>query len=265
MPAQRVDPLFRVRELDTLTDADLAAVAAGTLAAVRMPGFLDGGQCAAIAAAVARLPIQAYDPARVPVRILRFGPAINDYRAGDGTLDPGYWPAADAARAAWARAGIRPDPITHALGHLGTAWSAAITPATIDGRPVFGGTVREINAGALVHFDELVREFPAGLFDAALVAQLAVNVWVSAPEQGGETTIWRRRWQPDDEDHRTAYGYTRRVVAGVQHVQVRPRVGDALVFNPANLHAVEPVLSGRRLAFAFFLGLTTTGQLVTWS
>lgn len=38
-----------------------------------------------------------------------------------------------------------------------------------------------------------------------------------------------------------------------------------MIFNPANLHAVEPVTAGRRIAVGFFLGLTTTGQLVTWS
>jgi hypothetical protein len=41
--------------------------------------------------------------------------------------------------------------------------------------------------------------------------------------------------------------------------------GGGLLFNPANLHAVTPNPGGRRIAFAFFLGLTTTGNLIAWS
>ena len=47
-----------------------------------------------------------------------------------------------------------------------------------------------------------------------------------------------------------------------KQVRITPRLGDALLFNPANFHSVEPNPGGRRIAFAFFLGLTTTGQLI---
>jgi hypothetical protein len=200
------------------------------------------------------------------VRIARFGPALNDYRRPDGTLDASrYWLAAEEARTTWSAAGLRPDPVQIALAALGTAWGAAVAPATISGRPVFGGTLREINAGALVHFDDVNREYPPGVFDQQVVAQLAFNAWVAVPAQGGATSVWRRRWQPEDEAHREAYGYANRVVERVQSVTLAPEVGDGLLFNPNNLHAVEPNPGHRRIVFAFFLGLTTTGQLIYWS
>lgn len=142
---------------------------------------------------------------------------------------------------------------------------AAVTPATIEGRAVFGGTLREINTGALIHYDDINREFPAGLFEQDVVAQLAFNVWAAAPHTGGVTTVWRHRWEPADEQHREAYGYRSETVERCQHVRLPPHVGDALLFTPANYHAVEPNPGGCRIAFAFFLGLTTTGQLIAWS
>lgn len=200
-----------------------------------------------------------------PGPLPRFGPALNDYRRPAGGLNASaYWRAAEAARLTWTEAGLRPDPITIALARLGTAWGTAIAPATIGGRPVFGGTLREINDGALIHFDEVVREFPDGIFDQQVIAQLAFNLWVAGPSTGGETTIWRRRWQPADDAYRDAYGYAPAVVERCQHITVLPQAGDALLFNPANLHAVAPN-RGRRIAFAFFLGLTTTGNLIAWS
>lgn len=264
--AVAADPLFVTIDGDRFTERHIASLAAGTSAAVRVGGLLSPGDCAAVLAATGNLPTADYDPDRVPTRIVRFGPALNDYRRRGGTLDAHrYWAAAEAARVAWQQAGLRPDPVAVALARLGAAWGAAVAPATIGGRPVFGGTVREINAGALVHYDDVNREFPGGVFDQRVVAQLAFNLWVAVPARGGRTSLWRHRWEPGDEAHREAYGYTDRVVERVQHVTLAPGLGDALLFNPAHFHAVEPNPGERRVAFAFFLGLTTTGQLICWS
>jgi hypothetical protein len=79
------------------------------------------------------------------------------------------------------------------------------------------------------------------------------------------TTVWRHRWEPADEQHRVSYGYQPETVEDGQYVRVAPRLGDGLLFNPTNFHSVEPNPGERRIAFAFFLGLTTTGQLIAWS
>lgn len=266
MPETLLDPLFTAVEAPAFTDRHLANLAAGTVAAVRVPGFLDAAACEAALAAVDRLPTGDYDPARVPTPIVRFGPALNDYRRPDGSLDGDrYWLAAEGARLAWLRAGLRPDPIGVSLARLGAAWGAAVSPATIGGRPAFGGTLREINAGALIHFDDINREFPGGVFDQDVIAQLAFNVWVEVPGGGGGTSVWRRRWEPVDEEAREAYGFLPSTVEGRQCVSLVPELGDGLLFNPANFHAVDPNPGERRIAFAFFLGLTTTGQLIAWS
>jgi hypothetical protein len=141
-----LDPLFTAVDCEVFTDRHLT-----NLAAVRVPDFLDTSTCRTAFAALDRLPTADYDPARVPTPIVRFGPALNDYRDEGGRLDAErYWHDADAARAAWQRAGMRPDPIAVSMARLGSAWGAAVAPATIGGRAVFGGTLREINAGTLI-------------------------------------------------------------------------------------------------------------------
>ncbi len=266
MTTTTTDPLFVLEAATAFSDRHLAALAAGTLAAVRIPDLLTPEECAHVLTSVEGLPVGSYDPHRVPGRIARFGPALNDYRTVDGGLDAKrYWKAADEARCAWTAAALRPDPVAVSLARLGTAWGAAIGPATIGGRPVFGGTLREINGGALIHFDEVVREYPNGIFDQQIIAQLAFNLWVAVPELGGVTSIWRRRWQPGDEHHRDAYGYTPAVTREAHEVRHAPQLGDGLLFNPANMHAVSSNPAGRRVAFAFFLALTHTGNLIYWS
>ncbi|MCD9166226.1 hypothetical protein [Streptomyces albireticuli] len=92
MPAITLDPLFTVVDAPVFTDRHLANLAAGTVAAVRVPGFLDLPSCEAAFAALDRLPTAGYDPERVPTPIVRFGPALNDFRTAGGHLDEGpYW------------------------------------------------------------------------------------------------------------------------------------------------------------------------------
>ncbi|MGW2249867.1 hypothetical protein ACWCXH_06660 [Kitasatospora sp. NPDC001660] len=98
----------------------------------------------------------------------------------------------------------------------------------------------------------------------ALTRLPAFNTWFIAPEAGGETRLWRRRWQPEDEQHRISYGYRPPVTEGAQLLELAPATGDGLLFAPANYHAVAPS-AGRRVALAFFLGLTTRGNLIAWS
>ncbi|CAL9450132.1 L-gamma-glutamyl-L-propargylglycine hydroxylase BesE [Streptomyces sp. enrichment culture] len=261
------DPLFTAVDAPAFTARHLARLASGTLAAVRVPRFLGPAGCRAVTEALDRLPTAPYDPGRVPTPVLRFGPALNDYRLPSGGLDAErYWAEADAARTAWERAAISPDPVAHALDRLGEAWGAPVEPATIGGRAAFGGTAREINAGLLMHYDDINREFPCGLFDQDVIAQLAFNLYVSVASGGGATTVWRHRWDPADEEHRDAYGYRPRAVEGSQCVELPPHLGDGLLFCPAHFHAVAANEgAGRRIAFAFFLGLTSGGRLVVWS
>uniref|UniRef100_UPI001C2FE072 proline hydroxylase n=1 Tax=Streptomyces sp. TRM64462 TaxID=2741726 RepID=UPI001C2FE072 len=249
------------------TGRHLARLAAGTLAAVRVPGFLGAAACRAVTDALDRLPVALMDADRVPTPVLRLGPSLNDYRRPGGGLDAErYWPEAEAAHEGWSRAGMDPDPLAVAFERLGTAWGAPVEPATIGGRAVFGGTLREANAGMLMHYDDVNREFPDGLFDQDVVAQLAFNLYVSVPAAGGATSVWRRRWEPGDEGHREAYGFLPSAVEGHQRVDLPPHVGDALLINPVHFHAVAAGTGpGRRIAFAFFLGLTTKGRLVVWS
>ncbi len=110
--AVAADPLFVALEAKQFTERHIASLAAGVTAAVRIPGFLAPNDCTAVLQTANRLPTGDYDPQRVPTPIVRFGPALNDYRRNDATHDADrYWAAAQAARVAWHRVGLRPDPV----------------------------------------------------------------------------------------------------------------------------------------------------------
>lgn len=264
LSATAVDPLFCEEVVTELTKDHLVRLATGTLACVRTRAFLPAESRADLAGLVDRMPLSSVNPERVNPPVFRFGPTVNDF-VTDGRLDPAYWAHVESARVAWSAADVRPDPLGLCLARLGEVWGAAPEPARIADRPVMAGTIRESNGGLRVHFDAVAREFPRGLFDQKLVAQLAINVYLMMPEAGGETTIWRRTWEPTDEAARIGFGYDRQVVNGIQSVTVRPEAGDALVFNPRFYHSVAGGQDGRRVSVAMFIGITANGTLAIWS
>ncbi|TDD38197.1 proline hydroxylase [Actinomadura sp. KC06] len=265
MSGTALDPTFTAVDSPAFSRAQIEALATGGLAALRVPRLFGPDLVGGTVGRLHRLPAADYQPARTAMT--RFGPALNDYRHPDGGLDADrYWHDAETARAQWRGTGFDPDPTRLCLDALGDAWGEALRPATIGGRPAFVGMLREINAGTLIHYDDIRLEYPDGLFDQEIVAQLTFNLWLVVPGDGGETTVWRHRWALADDVHRHKYGYTPAVVENYQEVTVTPELGDGLLFNPNNYHTVRPNGEGhRRITLAFFFGLTPEGSLVAWS
>jgi hypothetical protein len=196
---------------------------------------------------------------------MRFGVGVSDHR-DDGVVADSYWPAAEEGHAAWAGLGLAYDPFELCRAALGADWPGAVQIGRRGGRELAPGVAREPNHGFQVHFDEALREFRDDLLDSPLVAQFAFNLYLSVPDGGGETVVWRHRWHPRDESFRLpeSYGYSEAVVGEAESVVLRPAVGEAILLDPRNFHAVRPSSGARRIALGFSMGLSITGDLFTW-
>lgn len=261
--AVHADPSFPVAEAQAFTRDHLARLANGTLAAVRVPAFLRPDNCEATVKALDSL----VPPGDVPAALARFGPALMDYRLEGNMLDTDRYRAnAESADHAWDQVRPDPDPVAAALAAFGEAWGTPVTPATVQGRPVSVMTMREINGGSLPHDDVVNRELAADTLDQHITAQLAFNVFVSAPVAGGAFRIWRRRWQErDEQEYRYSYGYRPEAVEGCAQAAFVPRLGEATLFDSGHFHGIDVVGEGRRITLSFFLGFTDTGQIVSWA
>jgi hypothetical protein len=215
--------------------------------------------------ALTNVQFDAYGTERVYPPVMRFGVGISDHRQ-DGVVADSYWGALDASREAWLGLGLPYDPFKVCRDALGAHWPNAVAVGRRGGRQLGSGVAREPNQGFVIHFDDALREFSGNLLDANLVAQFAFNLYLSVPEEGGETVVWRHRWHPADEAFRPphSYGYTEEVVGEAESFQLKPTVGQALLFNPRNFHAVRPSKDSRRIALGFSVGLSDTGELLTW-
>lgn len=259
------DPHFSVVTAPAFTREHIADLAAGRRAAVRVPDLIPASTCAQILSALESSPFEAYGRQRVQPAVLRFGVGVSDHRT-DGRIADSYWPAVEAGQQAWTELGLPYDPFELSRRALAADWPGGVTVGRKGGRELAPGVAREPNHGFQVHFDEALREFQGDLLDSPLVAQFAFNLYLSVPETGGETVIWRHRWHPADESFRLphSYGYSEAVVSDSESVQIKPAVGEALLLDPRNFHAVRPSEGTRRISLGFSMGLSITGELLTW-
>ncbi|GAA1162869.1 hypothetical protein F4556_000449 [Kitasatospora gansuensis] len=265
VPIEQHDPYFAAVDAKGFGRAQIADLAAGRCAAIRVKDLLPAQSCRAVLTALQTARFDTYGTERVYPPVLRFGVGVSDHRQ-DGRLVESYWAALDGHRRQWSGLGLPFDPFGLCRDALGRDWPNPVVIGRSGGRELGAGVAREPNQGFQVHFDDAVREFTGDLLDAPLVAQFAFNLYLSVPERGGETVVWRHRWQPSDETYRlpNSYGYAPEVVDGVESFELKPTVGEALLFDPRNFHAVRPSQDERRIALGFSVGLSDTGALLVW-
>lgn len=259
------DQFFSVVDSSAFTTELIEDLAAGRVAAVRVADFMPRAMCERTLKALEAASFDTYGKQRVEPAVMRFGVGVSDHRS-DGVVVDGYWTAVDEARAAWLGLDLPADPFQQCRDALSAAWPGGVRVGSRGGREMGAGVAREANQGFRVHFDDAAREFSGNLLDSTLVAQFAFNLYLSVPEVGGETVVWRHRWQPSDEALRLpdSYGFSEEVVEGAESFELKPSVGEALLFDPRNYHAVRPSRNVRRIALGFAVGLTDTGELLTW-
>jgi hypothetical protein len=260
---QGLHPMFDLVTVARPGRADILRLAAGTVGAIRIPGVLSAELCHDVIQRAQLWDFDVYDPRRIHTPVAKFGPAAYDYCL-DSRLRDDYWAHSESAATTWRDSAGPHDPLEHIVTRLAECWQGPVTPVTVGERPLFAGMIREFSGGARIHFDEVVREFP-GVFDSVPIAQFGFNCHLSMPEEGGDLTVYRRRWQPRDDHHRVGYGWDRLIVDGEPSLTIRAEAGDAVIFDSRNYHSVAANTAGRRVTLSFFIGVTAEGKLVIWS
>lgn len=253
---------FALTVTELLTKDHLIDLAVGTAGAVRLKEFASPAECATVVTALRDADFAAFDRTRYLVPTRSIGPTVNHFGPA-GELTGTYWERARAADEFWqARAGH--DLRAASLARIAEAWGAPVGSARVAGRDVYRGIVRENTHGAPPHWDDLAREFPADFLRPRPLVQLAFNLYLSMPADGGQTRIWPRRWVPEDDEHRVGSCWAGLPLPGPPLI-VEPQAGDALLFDPRNYHEVIEAAAGWRITLSFYLGITADGRLICWS
>jgi len=128
-----------------------------------------------------------------------------------------------------------------------------------DGRQYASSNIRicKNSIDTPLHNDNIMRDGAAhNIVLASLKYQLSCVVCLQGPNEGGELSIYRKPWEPEDEVYKISagLGYELGVVEGKDHCRFRPQSGDVYLLNPTNHHAVERVYGHDRITLGFFFG-----------
>lgn len=130
--------------------------------------------------------------------------------------------------------------------------------------PYFAGVAKLRTGKTPVHSD-----FPLfGATDwaiAQMIAQLSWNFYLRLPSEGGELRIWDRLWQEEDDRYLIdgMYYHDESVVGNASFVDVKPILGEAIIFNSRNYHTVLPTQN--RIAVGSWISLMPDMSLRLWS
>ena len=148
---------------------------------------------------------------------------------------------------------------------LSQNWKTVVTEAKENSYSYFPCIARELNDSVLLHAD--YAPFAQGEWQIKhIVAELAWNIFLTTPDDGGECLVYNRPWIPRDDDKivKDTYGYEKSIIEGSDFLRANPVKGKLVLFNSRNFHEVKQA-SGRRVAIGGHIGLTPEGALIAWS
>jgi len=152
---------------------------------------------------------------------------------------------------------------------LDEVWPAGSRLETLYGRKMYVGLSRVVEPGItfLAHHDIFAKDAPDSFQAHSLQAQIAANIYLSMPSEGGALQIWDQQLSPKvfDEMRGASYGIEPAAL-GEATLEVCPEAGDLILFNSHRMHAVTPGIDNIRLSLSCFIGYRGMAeQLTVWS
>ncbi|EEH8378408.1 2OG-Fe(II) oxygenase [Salmonella enterica subsp. enterica serovar Montevideo] len=140
---------------------------------------------------------------------------------------------------------------------LDEVWPAGAQLETLYGRKMYVGLSRVVKPGVtfLAHHDIFAKDAPDNFQAHSLQAQMAANIYLSMPSEGGALQIWDRQLSAEafDEMRGDSYGIDPALL-GEATLEVRPNAGDLVLFNSRRMHAVTAGSDNIRLSLSCFVG-----------
>ena len=134
---------------------------------------------------------------------------------------------------------------------------------------LFAGIIRKASNGIGRHVDYAPMNSP-NYFIANIDAQLAWNLFVDSPEEGGVTTIYNKPWNVKvnkEEEPPNSYNLDNNHILNSEVFSYKPITGDVIIFNSRNPHEVSAGNSqgSDRLQIGSFVGRLQNKNMILWS
>lgn len=238
---------------------------------IRVPAFATGTECAALAAAVKTSSLlRQYSSTSDESPAYFIGASQFEYRQG-GDRKNDFFDDVAAVEPKIRELFIRSfDPVErlrHSLSSFG--YSRVNTARESDGHTYGSCIIRITSAGFHAHVDFAPFSSPRWAI-GDIDAQITWSLYLEAPAEGGETTVFNRPWQLDEVED-AEMGLPSGDLSNDSNVQsftFAPTVGDVVLFNSRNPHMGGPSArspsSTERISVGSFVGRREPDELILW-
>jgi len=251
--------MWQDTEIQPISHAALLALVENRIPAVRIADFASREEAGQLATALAERACRTNSIKQVT----RLG--ISQYQQGLRVSKSNYFTLARQLDAEFSRIYSSSfSPVQRLINQLdGLGFDVAVMSEPGFGH-YFAGNGKLRNGSSPIHVDYAPQD-SAGWAIAQARAQLAWNVYLDIPEQGGELLLWDKQWEPQDDEFQTddSYFYQDEVVRGAQMLRLKVYPGEVIIINSRNFHAVAEAED--RLAFGSFIGVFEHNLLRFWS
>lgn len=251
---------------DRLDDAVLAKAVCEEVLAVQVKQFIPRETAMEIGQ---RILGQGFDSYVNAPDIGRIGMALYEAENIPARLDAYFDAALDNIDALRKRCMPYASPIDVLRCTLDEMWPAGAQLEHLYGRKAYVGLSRIVQPGVefLAHHDILAKDAPETFRSHSLASQLAANIYLTMPTDGGGLHIWQSPISAAEFDDMRgdSYGIDPSLL-GKPTLQIQPEEGDLVLFNSRRMHAVTPGSDKPRLSLSCFVGYRGVASPLTfWS
>lgn len=237
----------------------LYALINNELPALRISDFADASEINALTSALSDFK----DPSYSVPQVKRLG--ISQYQQGLCSSKEHYLTEAVAATKEQQQIFKQSfDPIDRILQLFKKEGFHSSVMTTDQGESYFAGSGKLRNGFSPIHVDFAPQD-SSDWEVGACRAQLAWNLYLNVPSDGGELLIWDKQWIPQDDTYQVSdsYHYHQDVVKDAQKLTIKVFPGEILLINSRNFHAVAE--SKNRLSIGSFISYFEDDSLKLWS
>ncbi|NEJ02592.1 2OG-Fe(II) oxygenase [Rhizobium ruizarguesonis] len=257
-----------VRVSETLKRADLEALAAAEIIALRVPNYCDYFKRGSLIERItSNSTIEYYKKA---TGVARIGKALVETKSSSEDNDLYFSSALEQMHQLRQICGNVLNPFDQFRLELDEQWRGGAQIAPFKRGKAFAGLLRIFEEGGFAHphQDTLQRDAPGEPVAAELLEQFAMNIYLQTSSVGGELELWDIR--PSIEEYTAlrnsaSHGIDKDKLPPSAAL-IKPQDGDLILFRSTNLHAVHKVEGQRRITWASFIGVRSPQEpLLLWS
>ncbi|HZW21740.1 hypothetical protein [Noviherbaspirillum sp.] len=131
----------------------------------------------------------------------------------------------------------------------------------------FAGAFRSFRGHGRLHADHAPSHIRQPWAVTEITRQMTWNIYYCMHNSGGEVVIYDTIHTAENDKMKVPddYYFPYEVLDRQDHLKVRPKVGDLILFNTQNFHEILGNTDGHRISQTSFIGLKKDGSLGLWS